>query len=245
MADDKEAIRVEQSAKRVRGYVSGEEVFDTSTPLLVWEIPHYPTYYVPEGDVNGHLVGNGRSRESRRLGPGEFLDIKVGDDLIPDGALRYPQAPVGELQSAIRFDWDSIDEWLEEDEPIYMHPRNPYTRIDILRSSRHVRIEIDGTVVAESHQPTLLFETGLPTRYYLPLSDVKADLLVDSDTETHCPYKGTAGYFSVDVDGKFHEDVAWIYRTPLPESVKIAGLVAFFNEKVDLEVDGRRVEARN
>jgi len=114
--------------------------------------------------------------------------------------------------------------------------------VDILASSRHVRIEVDGVTVAESAQPRILFETGLPPRYYIPLTDVRMDLLRPSDTESHCPYKGTAGYWSVDTGDAVHEDIVWIYRTPLPESQKIAGLACFYNEKVDIVLDGERQE---
>jgi uncharacterized protein (DUF427 family) len=110
--------------------------------------------------------------------------------------------------------------------------------VDILASSRRVRVDIDGVTVAESGQPRILFETGLPPRYYLPLTDVRMDLLRPSDTQTHCPYKGTASYWSVDAGRGVHENIAWIYRMPLPESQKIAGLACFYNEKVDLYVDG-------
>src|SRR6202034_3278508 len=118
------------------------------------------------------------------------------------------------------------------------HPRSPYSRVDILASSRHVRIEIDGVAVADSRSPRILFETGLPPRYYLPLSDVPLDLLPPSATQPSCPYKGTASYWSVATGSGTHQDIAWIYRTPLPESQKIAGLACFYNEKVDLYVDG-------
>jgi len=136
-----------------------------------------------------------------------------------------------------------MSEWLEEDEPVYVHPRSPYTRIDILASSRLVRVDLDGVTVAESSQPRILFETGLPPRYYLPLPELRMDLLRPSDRSTQCPYKGTASYWSVDtkpaaVGGRLHQDVVWIYRTPLPESQKIAGLAAFYNERVDLYLDG-------
>jgi len=131
-----------------------------------------------------------------------------------------------------------MSEWLEEDEPVYTHPRDPHTRVDILASSRHIRIEIDGVTVADSASPRILFETGLPPRYYLPLSDIRTDLLRPSDTQSHCPYKGTAGYWSVDTGQQRHEDIVWIYRTPLPESQKIAGLAAFYDEKVDVFIDG-------
>jgi uncharacterized protein (DUF427 family) len=135
-----------------------------------------------------------------------------------------------------------MTEWLEEDEPVYTHPRDPYKRVDILASSRHVRIEIDGVTIAESSQPRILYETGLPPRYYIPLTDVRMDLLRRSDAQSHCPYKGTAGYWSVDTGQAVHEDIVWIYRTPLPESQKIAGLACLYNEKVDLYLDGELQE---
>jgi uncharacterized protein (DUF427 family) len=136
-----------------------------------------------------------------------------------------------------------MDAWFEEDEPVYTHPRSPYTRVEALASSRHVRVEVDGVTVADSHRPTILFETGLPPRYYVPLTDVRQDLLRPSETQTRCPYKGTAEYFSVEVGGKVHADLVWIYRTPLPESAKVAGLVCFYDERVDLYVDGERPAA--
>ncbi len=156
----------------------------------------------------------------------------------PGAAVRYPGSPVPRLRGLVRLDWDAMDGWLEEDEPVYTHPRDPYHRIDILASSRPVRVEVDGVTVAESGRPTILFETGLPPRYYLPLSDVRLDLLRPSETATHCPYKGTASYWSVEAGGRSRPDLAWSYRTPLPESVKIAGLVCFYTEQVDLYLDG-------
>jgi uncharacterized protein (DUF427 family) len=135
-----------------------------------------------------------------------------------------------------------MDEWLEEDEPVYTHPRDPYKRVDILASSRHVRVAVDGVTVADSVRPRILFETGLPPRYYLPLSDIRAELLIPSETQTRCPYKGTAGYWSVDTGHGMHRDLVWIYRAPLPESQKIAGLACFYNERVDLYIDGELQE---
>jgi uncharacterized protein (DUF427 family) len=131
-----------------------------------------------------------------------------------------------------------MSEWLEEDEPVYTHPRDPYKRVDILASSRRVRVEVDGVTVADSAQPRILFETGLPPRYYIPLTDVRMDLLRPSSTVTHCPYKGAASYWTVDTGQGGHEDLVWISRAPLPESQKIAGLACFYNEKVDMYLDG-------
>jgi uncharacterized protein (DUF427 family) len=229
---------VEPGSKRVRAYLGGELVADTTRPLLVWEIPYYPTYYVPLGDVHAELVATGGVEHSPSRGDAELYDVKVSRTTAPAAARRYPASPITELQDAVHLDWAAMDEWLEEDEPVYTHPRSPYTRVDILASSRHVRVVVDGVTVAESHQPRILFETGLPPRYYLPLSDVRLDLLVPSRTETHCPYKGTATYWSLDAGERRYDDFVWIYRAPLPESQKIAGLACFYNEKVDLYIDG-------
>jgi uncharacterized protein (DUF427 family) len=131
-----------------------------------------------------------------------------------------------------------MDAWFEEDEQVFTHPRDPYTRVDVLASSRHVRLQVDGQTIAESPRPTLLFETSLPVRYYLPRTHVDMRLLSPSDTVSHCPYKGQAEYWSVRVGESLHRDLAWSYRAPFSESQKIAGLIAFSSEKVDLYVDG-------
>jgi uncharacterized protein (DUF427 family) len=231
-------IRVEHGRKRVRILLAGELVADTTSPLLVWEVPYYPTYYIPAADVHAKLVPAGADTDAQ-LGEAEVLTVKVpGGATAENAARRYPASPARQLHDAVRFDWDAMSEWLEEDEPVYTHPRDPHSRVDILASSRHVRVEIDGVTVADSRSPRILFETGLPPRYYLPLPDIRTDLLRSSDSQSHCPYKGTAGYWSVDTGTDVHEDIVWIYRTPLPESQKIAGLAAFYDEKVDVFVDG-------
>ena len=231
-------IRVEHSRKRVRILLAGELVADTTAPLLVWEVPYYPTYYVPAGDVTAKLIPAGDA-DDPRLGKAELFTVQVPGGAAADRAARkYPGSPARQLHDAVRFEWSAMSEWLEEDEPVYTHARDPHTRVDILASSRHIRVEIDGITVADSRSPRILFETGLPPRYYLPLSDVRTDLLRPSDTQTHCPYKGTASYWSVEVGQGLHQDVVWIYRTPLPESQKVAGLAAFYDEKVDVFIDG-------
>ena len=233
-------VQVERGRKRVRAYLDGQLAADTTAPLLVWEIPYYPTYYIPAADVLAELVPAGESEHQPHLGDAEVLDVKIGAATAQRAARRYRDSPVQELRDAIRLDWPAMSEWLEEDEPVYTHPRDPHKRVDILASSRRIRIEMDGITVAGSDQPRLLFETGLPVRYYLPLSDVRMDLLRSSDTSTHCPYKGTAGYWSVQTDTRLHPDVVWIYRAPLPESQKIAGLACFYNERVTVYVDDER-----
>jgi uncharacterized protein (DUF427 family) len=197
--------RTEQSTKRVRAYVGGQLVADTIRPVLVWEVPYYPTYHLPADDV--------------RM------------DLVPAGAAT-------EVDGLVRLEWSAMDAWFEEDEQVYVHPRDPYTRVDCLPSSRHVEVSVDGEVVADSGHPTILFETGLPPRYYLPLVDLRMGLLRPSSRVTRCPYKGEASYWSVEVGGRLHEDLVWTYRTPLPESIRVAGMACFFNERVDLVVDG-------
>jgi uncharacterized protein (DUF427 family) len=125
---------------------------------------------------------------------------------------------------------------------VFTHPRDPYTRVDILASSRHVRVEVAGATIAESTRPRLLFETGLPVRYYLPQADVRLDLMIPTGAVSHCPYKGRAEYWSVRAPDGVHANLAWSYGAPLPESQKIAGLIAFYNEKVDISVDGELQE---
>lgn len=229
-------LRMEDGPKRVRVVLGGEVVADTRRPRLVWERPWYPAYYFPEGDVRMELLAPAaRSRPAPGPGEAHCLDVKGGDRVAEAAAWNHTGE---ELSGLVRFDWEAMDHWFEEDEEVYVHPRSPYTRVDILASSRHVEVVLGGVVVADSRQSRLLFETGLPPRYYLPLTDVRMDLLRPSAKVTHCPYKGRATYWSVEVDGQRFPDIVWTYQTPLPESTKIAGLACFFNERVDLIVDG-------
>jgi uncharacterized protein (DUF427 family) len=243
-ANTRGGVRVERAAKWVRAYLGGVSVADTTRPLLVWEKPYYPTYYFPLDDVRSELLepDGGPGVHSPSRGQGRTFTIRAGGREAVGAALRYDESPLEELRDAIRLDWDAMDAWFEEDEQVFTHPRDPYTRVDILPSSRHVRVEVDGVTVAESSKPTLLFETGLPVRYYLPKTHVRMELLTATDYVSHCPYKGQAEWWSVRPGDEVREDLAWSYRTPLPESQKIAGLVAFYNEKVDIYVDGVRQE---
>ncbi|BBX05169.1 hypothetical protein BST36_13550 [Mycolicibacterium moriokaense] len=204
--------RVEPSPRRVRGFLGTQLVFDTIAARYVWEVPYYPQYYIPLSDVRADVL-----RES-------LPSARVFDD--------------GPFAGLVRFRWDTLS-WFEEDEPIYGHPRNPYARVDALRSHRHVTVALDGVVLADTHTPVLLFETGLPTRYYIDRTDVAFEHLERSTTQTLCPYKGvTSGYWSVRVADALVPDLAWTYETPLPAVAPIANLVAFYNEKVDITVDG-------
>jgi uncharacterized protein (DUF427 family) len=231
-------VRVETSPKRVRAYLGGEVVADSKAPLLVWEIPYFPTYYFPAESVKADLVATGETDHSPSRGDAEIFDVKTSRATAAGAAKRYASSLFEELRDAVRLEWELMDEWFEEDEPVYTHPRDPYSRVDIVASSRNIRVVVGGKTVADSRQPRALFETGLPTRWYLPLTDIRMDLLNPSDTVTHCPYKGSATYWNVEAEGKIFEDIVWCYRAPLPESQKIAGFASFYNEKVDIYIDG-------
>jgi len=233
---------VQRGNKRVRAFSAGELVADARTPLLVWEHPYYPQYFFSASDLEVELRAGGHGPRSKVLGISEVFDVIIGERIVPRAARRYPEAGVGELREAFGLTWEAFDTWMEEDEIVYTHPRSPYVRIDALASSRHVIATFNGVTVAESHRPVVLFETGLAARYYLPQADVRMDLLVPSATTSHCPYKGTAMYWTLATGDASLADVAWAYRTPLPESAKIAGLVAFWPEKssaLQVTVDGQ------
>jgi uncharacterized protein (DUF427 family) len=168
--------------------------------------------------------------------------VRVGDRAAEHAAWGYPAPPADRLglRDHVAFEWPKMDAWFEEDDEVYVHARDPYKRVDVLHSSRHVRVVVAGEVVCDTRRPTLLFETGLPTRYYVPKTDVRMDLLEPTETETRCPYKGLASYYSVRIGSTVVRDIAWCYRHPIPECGKIENLVCFFDERVDaVYVDGQ------
>jgi uncharacterized protein (DUF427 family) len=229
--------RIEPAPRRVRGYSGGELVFDTTGARYVWEVPYYPQYYIPLADVRTELLADEDHPQKVQLGPSRLFSLTAAGQ-VHKSAARVFDAGDGPVAGSVRFEWDALD-WFEEDEPIVGHPRNPYVRVDALRSHRNIRVELDGTVLAEARDPILLFETGLPTRYYLDRTDVNFEQLEPSDTQTRCPYKGvTSGYWSVRVGDTVHPDLAWTYDYPLPECAPIARMIAFYNEKLDIIVDG-------
>lgn len=229
---------IEASTRRVRVLFGGEWIADATRPLLVWERPHYPTYYLPRADVRADaLVATDRTVDAPGGGHATVHHVAVGDRRA-DEAARVVDAPaLQQLADTVRISWGAMDAWFEEDEQVYVHPRDPYKRVDVLASSRHVEVAVDGVTVADTHNPLLLFETGLPTRYYIPKTDARMDLLTPTDHTTRCPYKGTAEYYTVTTDAGTHDNLAWWYRHPTRESAPIAGYVSFYNEKVDVTVD--------
>jgi uncharacterized protein (DUF427 family) len=208
------AGHVEPVPRRIRAFRGGRAVLDTTNARYVWESPKYPQYYVPVADVDAALLEDGTARV--------------------DGE--------GELAGTVRFEWAALDAWFEEDEQVFVHPRTPYARVDALRSTRRVRVERKGIVLAESAATVMLFETGLPTRYYFDRTSVDFTHLVPSDTVTACPYKGvTSAYWSARIDDAVVPDLAWAYDFPTRALAPVAGLIAFYNERVDLSIDGEPV----
>ncbi|MEP6625930.1 MAG: DUF427 domain-containing protein, partial [Acidimicrobiia bacterium] len=225
-------VRVDVSPKRVRVYLGGEIVADSRRVTLVYEVPYYPQYYFPREDVRtDRLVPTESTDHSPSRGDARFFTVTSSRGDAVDGAWQYPASPIEELRDLIRFDWSAMDSWFEEDEEVFGHPRNPATRVEVLESSRHVEVRVDGVLVADTRHPRILLETGLPPRYYLPAVDVRMELLEPTATESQCPYKGTARYWSVRIGDELVPDLAWSYPTPLPESIKVAGLICFYNEK--------------
>lgn len=228
--------------RRIRGYLAGQLVLDTTAALYVWEWPHYPQYYVPLADVLPGALVDEQKAVSNRRGSIRVHGFRVGDVYRAGVAKVLTKSPIDGLTDTVRIDWSGLDSWFEEDEQVFVHPRSPYVRVDALRSSRVVRVELDGVLLAQTNSPVLLFETGLPTRYYLPRTDLRLENLVPSETVSECPYKGTTtGYYSAVVGGSVHQDIAWTYDFPTRQVLPIAGLVAFYQEKVSISVDGAAV----
>lgn len=255
IGDNRDALRFEPTTKRIRVCLSGDAVADTQAALLVWEPRRVvPAYAIPIAALPNHLLPAGAESgddDVDRPGadravldpsvvfgahtvPGSEFDVIAGEYTAAAAAFQ-PEDP--DLADYVVLDFDSF-EWREEDEPIVSHPRDPFKRIDVLASSRHVRIELDGTLLAESARPKLLFETMLPVRFYLPREDVVVRL-EHSDTVSYCAYKGRAAYFSVP-DGP--RDVAWTYHEPLHDGEPVRDRICFFDERVDVTVDGVRRE---
>lgn len=230
---------VEPVPRRLRGTVGGRVVFDTRRALYVWEWPAYPQFSIPVEDLaDGVLVDDGHS-EMRGAGPARRHTLQVGSQVREGAAWLWEDGAPEPLHGTVRFEWEALDSWFEEDEPVFVHPRSPYSRVDALRSDSSVRVEVDGVVLARAPQCVKLFETGLPTRYYLDRTQVDFTRLRHSDTVTRCPYKGTtSSYWSFDSGTATHEDIAWAYDFPTVHVNRIAGMVAFYNEHVDLYIDG-------
>jgi uncharacterized protein (DUF427 family) len=236
-------IRLEPNHRRLRVVVDGVVIADTIQSIYLFETGHLPVYYFPKNDIRFDLLeATDRVTHCPPKGDAEHWSIVVGDRRIEAAVWSYPSPIDGapDLSAYAAFYWNKVDNWFEEDEEVFVHARDPYKRVDALRSSRHVEVGVNGETIADTTRPVLLFETSLPTRYYVPKSDVRLDLLRPSTLTTACPYKGTANYFSVAVPGtEIVENIAWVYRTPIPQVPTIENHLCFFNERVDVLVDGQ------
>lgn len=231
----------ELSPRWVRVKFGGETIADSKRVLLLRESRRLPVYYFPKEDVRMALLeSSGHSTPSHTKGRASYWTIKVGDQVAENAAWSHfdPPPERADVKGYVAFVWKKMDHWFEEEEEVFVHARDPYKRVDVIPSSRHVKVVIDGETVADSKRPYLLFETSLPTRYYIPREDVRMDLLEATDTHTRCPYKGIASYWTAKIGDKVYEDIVWSYPEPIPEAPKIKELLAFYNEKVDTYVDG-------
>jgi uncharacterized protein (DUF427 family) len=239
------ALYLEPTPKRIRVEVGGEVIADSRAARLLHESGQQPIYYFPPEDVRDEfLQPSDRHTHCPKKGDASYYTITAGGETVDAGAWYYPDPLPGTppIKNLIAFYFNRMGRWLEEGEEIFGHPRDPYHRIDVRASDRHIRISLNGAPLAESTRALGLFESNLPARWYLPLEDVSATL-EPSDTVTRCPYKGTAGYYSIrQADGELGTDLVWYYAEPLDEAAKVKGLVCFFNERVDVELEGELQE---
>jgi uncharacterized protein (DUF427 family) len=238
-------IYFEDSPRRIRARFGGETIVDSRRVKLLHEQNHLPIYYFPAEDVRMDLLEpTDHSTRCPFKGEASYWSVRAGGRVAENAAWSYPE-PLDDappLAGYIAFYWDGMDDWLEEDEPAIVHARDPYHRVDVLDTSRHVRVSVNGEVVADTTRAKVIFETGLPPRWYVPPEDVRIDALVDSDTRTGCAYKGFASYRSVATGGSTEEDLVWTYEDPLWQAAPIKDHLAFFNERTDIEVDGELQE---
>ncbi len=228
--------------RRVRAGFGGETVADTAAGMLLHETNYLPKLYFPDADVRSDLLEPSDTVTWCPFkGEATYRSVRVGDRVAGDAVWAYPDPLEGArwLAGYASIDWSSMDAWFDEDEEVEGHLRDPYHRVDVRRSSRHVRVLAGDEVIAESTRPKLLSETGLPNRWYLPGGDVRGGVLEPSDTVTVCPYKGTASYWSLLLGERRIDDAAWSYEQPLENALAAGGHVCFVHPEVTVEVDGR------
>ena len=227
--------------RRIRAEFAGRTVVDTTRGVLVHETALLPVLYVPFDDVDAEvLVPTDNSTHCPFKGDASYHSLVVGDRTAENAVWSYPE-PKPEapwLKGYAAFYWNALDAWYDEEEQVFAHLADPYTRVDVRPTRRHVQVRHGDTVLAESDAPAVLSETGLPNRWYLPQDAVRVELR-PSDTRTRCPYKGEARYWTAVLpDGTEIADAAWEYDTPLPESSRVAGLLSFWGDGVEVLVDG-------
>jgi uncharacterized protein (DUF427 family) len=236
-----DVVHVEPSPRRVRVLLDGVTVADSEDVLLLQPARQTGVYLFPREHVRMDLLSRTEKAASApALGEASFWSVRVGDATAEDAAYSYESPPdsAAMVKDLIAFVWDAMDAWFEEDEEVFVHPRDPYTRIDVLRSSRRVVVRWGDTVVADSTRPRMLLETGLRPRWYLPREDVRTDLLEPSYTTSRCPYKGVAQYWTLRDGDREERDVVWSYPEPMHDAQAVDGLLCFFDERLDVSVDG-------
>jgi uncharacterized protein (DUF427 family) len=230
---------------RVRALFAKETVVDSTRAMLLHETGLLPVYYFPQDDFREELLRpSQKSTHCPHKGDARYWHVAVGERRAPDAVWAYPE-PIESasfLAGYAALAWDSFDEWFVEDEQAFGHPRDPYARIDVYKTTRHVRVLVDGEVLADSRRTKVLYETSLPPRYYFPPEDVRVELFEPSSRRTRCAYKGSASYWNVRLDGGILEDFVWSYPEPQHDAEQVRDLYCFFNERVDLELDGKLVE---
>ncbi len=229
-------FRWEDSRRRVRVVFADTIVADSKRVMLLLEFGRLPVFYFPMEDVRMDLMESTSHHTTSPLkGEASYWTIRVGDRVAEHAAWSYPDpSPEGpHLEGYVAFYWDQMDAWYEEEERVYAHARDPYKRVDVLPSSRHVRIVLGGVTIADTRRPQLVLETGLPTRYYIPEQDVRMELLEPTEITTHCPYKGKATYWSAKIGERVFKDIVWSYRDPLLACSPLARSLCLFNERVD------------
>jgi len=226
--------------RRVRAQFAGRTVLDTTRGVLLHETALPARFYVPEADLDDSaFVPSDLTTHCPFKGDATYRSLRVGDRVVENALWAYPDpTPAASwLAGYASLYWEAADAWLDEDEPVRALT-DPYHRVDVRRSSRHVQVLAGDTVVAESDAALVLDETGYPLRWYLSPDDVVVPLEATT-TSTYCPYKGDASYWSVRLpDGRELTDAAWGYPEPLPESLRIAGRVSFMHDDLRVLVDG-------
>jgi len=223
------------SPKWIRVFLGGQTVAESRQAHLLRD-GGPPVYYFPEGDVRMDLLtASDHTRNAPTRGDASYWNVASGEQTAENGAWTYAEPVAGSefLKGFVAFDWNKMDAWFEEREEVFVHARDPFKRIDTVKSASHVQVVVNGETVADTQESVLLLEPGHPFRYYLPKADVRMEFLRPSETISRCAYKGEARYYSIEVGGKVATDVAWSYTYPTPESTKVTAMVCFFNERVD------------
>lgn len=247
------AVKTLSTPRTVKALLAGVYIIKTTSAVYVWEHPFYPQFYIPKKELF-------EQSENRSFTIEEVDDLKADDGKSVATQLRLSVAnssastdqviafngklsrKAEELQDLVKIDFQAMDQWFEEDTPIHVHPKDPFKRVDVLQSNRPVTVSVDGVKIASTPTAMHLYETGLPCRFYIPLTAIDPTVLRQSDTTTKCPYKGIAEYYSVEINGQLHEDLFWYYRAPTLECAKVEGLCCPYNERVDITLDGKQLE---